>query len=155
MSYKCAACSKQGLKCIKFTDSISCLSCLKKNHPCNMTPFSEQDFSKFKKERVKLHSEKKLVCQCMLEAMTKINYLEKQEDSLDHQEAEALQHGFDNITELKRAEAKEMEKKQSTTESTNDSLPVLNPSFFETLLPGVMSQLDFLDETFEEVPSNS
>ena len=155
MSYKCAVCLKQGLKCIKFTDSISCLSCLKKNHPCDMTLFFEQEFSKFEKERVKLHSEKKLTCQCMLKAMTKIDCLKKQEDFLDHQEAEALCHDFNNITELKRTEAKEMEEKQFMAESTNNFLPVLNLSFFETLSLRVMSQLDFLGETFEEVPSNS
>ena len=154
MSYKCAACSKQDLECIKSLNSISCLLCLKKSHPCDIMLFSELKFSKFKKERVKLHLEKKLAWQQMSEVMMKIDHLKKQKNFLNCWEAEALHQGFNNITELKRAKAQELMKKQSVIKSTNNSLSALNSSFFEMLLPEVMSPLDFLDETFEEVPDN-
>ena len=91
----------------------------------------------------------------MLEAVAQVDCLGKQEDFLDHHVAEALCHEYDNVLELEKAEEQEAEAKRLMTESTNDSLPSsFDPSFFENLLPEVMSQLDFPGETFEEVPSN-
>ena len=81
--------------------------------------------------------------------------LGKQEDFLDCHVAEALCCGYDNVLELKKVEAQEVEVKRLATESTNDSLSFFDPSFFENLSPEAMSQLNFPGGTFEEVPSNS
>ena len=138
MLYKYVIYLKQDLKCVKFSDSISCLSCLKKSYSCNITFFSKQKFLKFKKKKMKLCSEKKLMCQYISEAILKINHLKKQEDFLDCWEAEALHHDFNNITELKRMKAKKIEKKQFMIKFISGFLSVLDFSFFETFSLRVM-----------------
>ena len=63
MMYKCAVCSKVGADCVKSLDLSSCLSYLKKTHPCDMTPYSEAEFSKFERKCARLCEEMKLACQ--------------------------------------------------------------------------------------------
>ena len=80
--------------------------------------------------------------------------MEKLHHFLASHEAEMICHGLENVEELKKLEVQEDKEKQQNTESTTDSLSALDPFFFETLSPRVMSQFDFLDGTFKEVPGN-
>ena len=60
MTYKCAACFKAGVNCVKSSDLSLCFSCLKKTCPCDMTSYSEVKFFKFKREHARLQEEMKL-----------------------------------------------------------------------------------------------
>ena len=127
-----------------------------------MAPFSESDFTKINKEHAQIDTEEEKAQMEMhntsvaLQAsIAQVSHMEKLHHFLASKEAKMICCGLENMEELKKLEVQEDEEKQQNTESTTDSLPALDPSFFETLLPGVMSQFDFLGGTFKEVPSNS
>ena len=86
--------------------------------------------------------------------IAQVSCMEKLCCFLASHEAEMICCGLENMKELERLEVQEDEEKWWNTESTTNSLPALDPSFFKTLLPRVMSQFDFLGGTFKEVPGN-